>query len=83
MNLPALRAARYPTPVVLKEAQTTRGCLLEESPVGQVVNSRTKRLFTYNDPCIERGPTIAYHPQPHADAQKAVKAFLIATFKLQ
>jgi len=71
------------TPVVLKQAQTTRGCLLEESPVGQIINSRTKQPFGYDDPCVERGPTIAYHPQAHAEAQKAVKAFLTAAFRVQ
>jgi len=71
------------TPVVLKQSQTTRGCLLEESPVGQIINSRTKQPFGYDDPCVERGPTIAYHTQAHAEAQKAVKAFLTATFKVQ
>ncbi len=71
------------TPVVLKQSQTTRGCLLEESPVGQIINSRTKQPFGYDDPCVERGPTIAYHTQAHAEAQKAVKAFLTATFKIQ
>jgi dienelactone hydrolase len=70
------------TPVVLKQAQTTRGCVLEENPVGQIINSRTKQPFGYDDPCIERGPTIAYHPQAHAEAIKAVKAFLASTFKL-
>jgi dienelactone hydrolase len=71
------------TPVVLKESQTTRGCRLEESPLGQIINSQTKRPFRSDDPCIERGPTIAYHPQAHAEAQKAVKAFLTVTFRLQ
>src|SRR5262245_9039136 len=70
------------TPAVLKQAQTTRGCLLEESPVGQIINSKTKQPFGYDDPCVERGPTIAYHPQAHTEAVKAVKAFLGSTFKL-
>ena len=70
------------TPAVLKQAQTTRGCLLEESPVGQIINSKTKQPFGYDDPCVERGPTIAYHPQAHAEAIKAVKTFLGSTFKL-
>jgi dienelactone hydrolase len=71
------------TPVVLKESQTTRSCLLEENPVGQIINSRTKQPFGYEDPCIERGPTIAYDPQAHAEAIKAVKAFLGSTLKLK
>jgi dienelactone hydrolase len=69
-------------PVVLKQAQTTRGCQLEESPVGQIIDSRTKQPFGYNDPCVEKGPTIAYHPQAHAEAIKAVKGLLGSTFNL-
>jgi dienelactone hydrolase len=71
------------TPIVLKEAQTTRGCLLEEQPVGQIINSRTKQPFGYEDPCVERGPTVAYDAQAHAEAIKAVKSFLGSTFKLK
>ena len=70
-------------PVKLPQAQTTRRCpLLEEAPDGRIVNSQTKQPFTYaGDPCVERGATIAYDPQAHAEVVKAVKEFLIVTLQ--
>jgi dienelactone hydrolase len=70
-------------PVKLSQAQTTRRCpLLEEAPDGRIVNSQTKQSFTYaGDPCVERGTTIAYDPQAHAEVVKAVKEFLIVTLQ--
>jgi hypothetical protein len=50
---------------------------LEESPDGRIVNSQTKQPFTYaTDPCVERGATIAYNAEAHAEALKAVKEFV-------
>jgi dienelactone hydrolase len=63
------------------QAQTTRGCLLEERPGGSIVNVRTGQPFSYADPCVERGPTVGYDAQAHAEAVKAVKEFLTATLK--
>jgi dienelactone hydrolase len=70
-------------PVKLPQAQTTRGCpLLEEAPDGRIVNSQTKQPFTYaGDPCVERGTTIAYDPQAHAEVVRAMKEFLIVTLQ--
>jgi dienelactone hydrolase len=71
------------TPVVLQQAPTTRSCTLEENPVGQIINSQTKQPFTYSDPCVEKGPTVAYNAQATDEALKAVKDFLSVTFKLK
>jgi hypothetical protein len=70
-------------PLKLPQAQTTRRCPpLEETPDGQIVNSQTKQPFTYaGDPCVERGTTVAYHAQAHAEALKAIKEFVIATLQ--
>jgi dienelactone hydrolase len=65
---PALKS-----PVRLAQAQTTRRCRTEETANGVVVNSETKQPFTNKDPCVERGATIAYNSQAHAEAQKAVR----------
>jgi len=70
-------------PRTVANSQTTRACVLEERPVGQIVNAKTKQPFTYADPCVERGPTIGYHAQAQAEAVKAVKEFLATTFKLK
>jgi dienelactone hydrolase len=71
------------TPVKVAQAQTTRRCLpLEESPEGRIVNSQTKQPFTYaGDPCVERGATLAYHAQAHAEALRVIKEFVIATLQ--
>lgn len=70
-------------PLKLPQAQTTRRCPpLEETPDGQIINSQTKQPFTYaSDPCVERGTTVAYNPQAHADVVKAVKEFVIITLQ--
>jgi dienelactone hydrolase len=67
-------------PLKLPQAQTTHQCPpLEESSDGRIVNSQTKQPFTYaSDPCVQRGATIAYNAQGHAEALKAVKEFVTA-----
>jgi hypothetical protein len=66
------------TRVKLPQAQTTRGCpRLEEVSAGRMVNSQTKQLFTYaSEPCVERGVTVTYDPQAHAEAIEVIKEFL-------
>jgi len=66
------------TPVKLPQAQTTRRCQLEEAANGQIINSQTKQPFTYSDPCVELGPTVAYNAQAHSEAQKAVRELVAA-----
>ena len=70
-------------PLKLPQAQTMRRCPpLEETPDGQIINSQTKQPFTWaSDPCVERGTTVAYNPQAHADVVKAVKEFVIVTLQ--
>lgn len=64
-------------------SQTTRACTLEENPIGRVINAATRQPFAYADPCVQRGPTVGYHAQAHAEAVKAVKEFLTVTFRLK
>ena len=66
-------------PVVLAKGQSTRGCQLAEAQNGEVINVKTRQAFSYADPCVELGPTIAYDERAHAEAVKAVKAFVAAT----
>jgi len=70
-------------PLKLPQAQTTRRCQLEEAPDGRITNSQTKQAFSYDDPCVERGTTVAYHPQAHAEAQKAITEFVTTTLRLK
>lgn len=68
-------------PAKLPQAQTTRRCGLEEAPDGRILNSQTKQPFTYADPCVEYGPTVAYNAQAHAASLKAVAQFMTATMQ--
>ena len=74
--------AQFKTPLKLPDAQTTRNCRLEEIADGIVVNSQTKQRFTYSDPCVERGATVAYQEEAHKASLQAVKEILAANLKL-
>ena len=70
------------TPIKLAQAQTTRRCQLAEAPDGRIINSQTGQTFTTSgDPCVEKGTTIAYHPEAHGEALKAIKEFVVGTLK--
>ena len=72
----------FKTPVQLPQGQTERNCRMEEVIEGKVINSRTRQPFTYADPCVERGPTVAYNEAAHLASLQAVRQFMRATFKL-
>jgi dienelactone hydrolase len=65
-------------PVKLPQAETGRNCLLAEGDSGQILNTKTGAPFTYNDPCVERGTTIAYDEAATTATVKAVKSLLTA-----
>jgi dienelactone hydrolase len=69
----------FKKPVIAEKSQSTRSCVLAERQNGVVVNVKTGQAFSYADPCVELGPTIAYDENAHAAALKAVKEFLAAT----
>jgi dienelactone hydrolase len=71
---------RLQAPVFLPQAQTGRRCTWAEQPVGQLINPQTAQPFSLDDPCIERGATVAYNAQAHSEALKAVKDFLTIAF---
>lgn len=64
--------AKYP------QAQTTRHCLLAEGDAGDILNSKTGAHYALNDPCVERGTTVAYNEAATADSTKAVKELVSA-----
>ena len=66
----------FKPPVVAAKSQSTRNCTLAETKGGLVVNTKTGQPFTYADPCVELGPTIAYDEQAHAAAVKSIKEFV-------
>jgi len=70
-------------PLKLPDAQTMRNCALEEKPLGQIIDSKTRKPFDWNDPCIEKGPTVAYSEEAQQQAIKDVREFLTAALKLK
>lgn len=63
---------QFKVPLKLPDAQTTRNCRLEEIADGIVVNSQTKQGFTYSDPCVQRGATVAYQEEAHKASPQLV-----------
>jgi dienelactone hydrolase len=72
---------RLKTPLKLEKAQTVRRCELAEADNGVIINVKTKRPFTYADPCVEYGPTLVYNEKAANEARKAVKNFVTTTLK--
>lgn len=70
-------------PIKIPQAVTPRNCALEEKTPGQIFNSRTQKPFAPDDPCLERGTTVAYNAQAYGESIKAVQEFLAAEFKLK
>jgi len=70
-------------PLNLRQAQTGRRCQLEERSPGKIVNRESGQPFKLDDPCVERGTTVAYNQQATAQATKDVKEFLTAAFHLK
>jgi dienelactone hydrolase len=69
-----------PGTMQLPQALTARKCRFEEKPQGAIINSDTGQPATPNDPCIERGATIAYNAEATDAARKDVVEFLTSVF---
>jgi dienelactone hydrolase len=69
------------TPLKLEKAQTLRRCELAEAENGVIVNVKTQQPFTWADPCVEYGPTLAYDEKASTEDRRAVKDFVTATLK--
>ncbi len=63
-------------PFKLDKAQTTRNCELAEGRNGVVLNQKSYKPFSYADPCVEYGPTVAFDEQAYTGSRKAVAALL-------
>jgi dienelactone hydrolase len=71
-----------PTPVVAKDAQTVRNCVIREEQPGQLINTATGKLFTYKDTCVGRDPHVGYDAAAAVAARQEVGAFLTTLLKL-
>jgi dienelactone hydrolase len=69
------------TPTIAQNAQTTL-CSLVEGPLGTMMNTETKKPFTYSDSCVGRDPHLAYSAASTHATENAVKALLREVFKL-
>ena len=69
-----------PGTLQLPQAQTWRKCRFEEKPQGVIINSDSGQPANFNDPCIERGVTIAYNAEATDAARKDVVEFLGKVF---
>ena len=78
----AYDAFQLKAPIKFGAAQTTRNCVMEEGANGAILNSKTGKAFDLNDPCVERGAQVAYNAAAHEATVRAVKEFLMATFKI-
>jgi dienelactone hydrolase len=71
-------------PIKFPQGQTTRNCWLKEGDGGAILNAKTGQPYAIaTDPCVERGPQVAYNAAAHQATVKAVKEFLTARFALK
>jgi dienelactone hydrolase len=73
--------ANFKTPTKAEQSQSTRNCRLVEESEGRIINGDTKQPFTMADPCVVRGPTIAYNAEAHSASVTAVREVLRTAFK--
>ena len=71
----------YKTPLKLEKAQNSRRCECAEAENGVIVSVKTRQPFTWADPCVEYGATLAYDEKASTEARKAVKDFVTTTLK--
>jgi dienelactone hydrolase len=71
------------TSVFLSQGQTPRRCVLEEKPAGKIIHQKTGAPFVADDPCMDRGVTVALNAPAQASSLIAVKDFLRETFKIK
>ena len=70
-----------PIPTVARNAQTTH-CVLQEEPLGTIINTHTRMPFTNSDNCVGRNPHVAYSAASTRATEDAVRALLKTVFKL-
>lgn len=76
-------APAFKEPRKLAGAATTRRCLMAEGDNGVVLNQETNQPFSYDDACVEKGPTVAYQEAASTQARAYVRGFLKGVFALK
>jgi dienelactone hydrolase len=69
------------TPIVAKDAQSTRECALKEEPRGSIINARTGQPFSYADSCVKLDPHTAHNESATNATRNEVRAMLKTVFK--
>ena len=73
---PALR-----TPLRIASAQAVKGCRVQESAEAILTNADSGAPFSWKDPCVTRGATVAYDERATAAARQAVRQHLVAVLR--
>ena len=63
--------------------ESVRDCKIQEVADGVLLNTETKRPFTYTDACVVHGPHTGYDPVATQEAKQSVKELLKRVFQLQ
>jgi dienelactone hydrolase len=69
------------TPIVSRNAQSTRDCVIKEEPRGNLINARTGQPFGYADSCIKLDPHTGHNEAATNATRNEVRALLRAVFK--
>jgi dienelactone hydrolase len=72
----------HPAVLSYPDAVIPNRCKREERTGGDIYNADTGKPFTWKDACVTRGASVGFDASAYGEAKKAVKAFLIDTFKL-
>ena len=65
-----------PNRLEIPKAQSTRNCIFVEDKPGNLINSESKAVFTYTDPCISTGAHVGYNAESTKETIKAVISFI-------
>jgi dienelactone hydrolase len=74
--------ADFRPPRFVAQIQSARGCRLEESANGEIVNKETNRPFSYKESCVDRGSTLGYDEAAYRASVRAVAQFVRTTLGL-
>jgi len=70
------------TPVVAKDAQSTRDCFLKEESRGIIINVKSGQPFSYKDPCVVLNPHTGFNVAAALATRNEVTVLLKTVFKL-
>jgi dienelactone hydrolase len=65
------------------DAQVWANCKIAEGDNGVILNTETNAPFSYADPCMQKGATVAYNHDASTKARAEVRGFLKEIFALK